>query len=167
SAVIFEVWAHPLAKEHRVMALEDPLSGAMPQGLEALVGFQLVQCRVIRQFQQDDVVEIPAVGDVVPAEEPDPVLVAVLTHLPGEQRLHVELEERITAAAHPEGGREHGHRAPASSGPVELAGVAAGAGWAPAAAIVARALRRTGCRRWGRLTRPRSRRRSSSRCRAA
>src|SRR4029453_229803 len=79
SAVIFEVWAHPLAKEHRVMALEDPLSGAIPQGLEALVGFQLVQCRVIRQFQQDDVVEIPAVGDVVPAEEPDPVLVAVLT----------------------------------------------------------------------------------------
>ena len=113
--MVFEVGAHPLAQEHRVVALEDPFAGAVPEGFQALVGFQLVQCRVVRQVQQDHVVEVPAVGDVVPAEEPDAVLVGVLPHLPGEQRLHVELEERVATAADREVGREHGHAA-ASSG---------------------------------------------------
>src|SRR5262245_36024871 len=107
--VVFEVGSHPLAEEHRVMALEDPLPRAMAELADPLVGLQLVQCRVVGQIEQDHVVEIPAVGDVVPAEELDPVLLLVLADLPVEEGPHVELEERVATTADGEPGREHGH----------------------------------------------------------
>src|SRR3970282_673076 len=71
-------------------------------------------------------------GDVVPAEEPDPVLRLVLSNLPGEQGLHVELEERVAAAADAEVGREHGH------GARNLQGTGWAADLAAPAAILAR-----------------------------
>src|SRR5258706_2658163 len=85
SAVVLKVGAHTLPKEHRVVTLEDPLAGAVAEGPQALVGLELVQCRVVREFEQDHVVEIPAVGYVVPAEEADPVLGLVLAPLAGDQ----------------------------------------------------------------------------------
>ena len=92
-----------------MVALEDPLPRPVGEGLDALIPLELVERRVVGQVEQDDVVEVPAVGDVVPAEEPDPVLLLVLAHLPREERLHVELEERVAAAADGEIRREHGH----------------------------------------------------------
>src|SRR5213080_5112237 len=115
-AVILEVGSHSLSKEHRVVPFEQPLAGTMPEGTRRLVRFELVQCRVIRQVEQDHVVEVPAVGHVVPAHEPDPELLLVLAHLPGKQRAHEELEERVTAAANSEVGREHRHAADAPPG---------------------------------------------------
>src|SRR3954452_12653434 len=106
--VVFEVGTHPLAQEHRVMAFEDPLAGAMTESACRLVGLELVERRVVGQIEQDHVVEIPAVGDVVPADEADPVLRLVLADLPREERPHVELEEAARAAADGEVGRENG-----------------------------------------------------------
>src|SRR6476661_6340630 len=122
STVVLEIGPHPLSKEHRVVSLEDPFAGPVAEGAQALVGLELVQCRVVREIEQDHVVEIPAVGDVVPAEEPDPVLRLVLTHLAGEQGPHVELEERVPAATDGEVGRQNGH------GPALLQSVDRGAG---------------------------------------
>src|SRR3990172_2829757 len=110
-SVVVEIRAHPLPEEHRVVAGEDPLPGPMGKGPDLLVALQLVERGVVGQVQQDDVVEVPTVGDVVPAEEPDPVLLLVPASLPGEEGLHVELEERVAAAADAEVGREHGHGA--------------------------------------------------------
>src|ERR1035437_10355417 len=87
--------ADPLPEEHRMMSLEHPLAGAVTQGSGRLVGFQLVKRGVVGQVQQDLVVEIPTVGDVVPAHELDPELLLVLLHLTRHQRLHEELEERV------------------------------------------------------------------------
>src|SRR4051812_3775476 len=108
-AVILEIGSHPLPEEHGVVALEEPLAGTVAQCPDALVGLEPIQRAVIRQVQQDHVVEVPAMGDVVPAEELDPVLLPVFLGLSGEQRLHVELEERVAAATDGEVGREHGH----------------------------------------------------------
>ena len=41
--MVFEVGAHALPQEHRVVALEDPFTGAMPQRARRLVGFELVR----------------------------------------------------------------------------------------------------------------------------
>src|SRR3990172_4142483 len=110
-SVVVEIRAHPLPEEHRVVAGGDPPPPPLGKGPDLLVALQLVERGVVGQVQQDDVVEVPTVGDVVPAEEPDPVLLLVLASLPGEEGLHVELEERIAAAADGEVGREHGHGA--------------------------------------------------------
>src|SRR3954451_4504585 len=117
--VVFEVGTHPLAQEHRVMAFEDPLAGAMTESACRLVGLELVERRVVGQVEQDHVVEIPAVGDVEPADEADAELLLVVLHLPREDRSHEELEERVSAAADAEVGREHGHRCgpPRANGP--------------------------------------------------
>src|SRR6476469_1436953 len=110
SWMVFEVVTHPLAQEHRVMAFEDPLAGPMAEGTGGFVGLELVEGRVIGKVEQDHVVEVPAVGDVVPADEADAELLLVVLHLPREDRAHEELEERVSAAADTEVGREHGHR---------------------------------------------------------
>src|SRR3954462_2890484 len=92
SAVVFEIRAHPLAQEHGVMSLEDPFTRPMSEGAGCLVRFELVQCRVIREVQQDHVVEVPPVRDVVPAHEADSELLLVLPDLARKDRLHEELE---------------------------------------------------------------------------
>src|SRR6185369_8874861 len=84
-------------------------TGAVAEGAQARVGLELVQCRVVGEIEQDHVVEVPAVGDVVPAEEADPVLRLVLADLAGEEGPHVELEEGIATAADREVGRQNGH----------------------------------------------------------
>src|SRR4051812_17836876 len=109
SAVVFEIRAHPLAQEHRVVSLEDPFARPVSEGAGRFVGFELVQCRVIGQVEQDHVVEVPAVRDVVPADKPNAELLLVLADLARKDRLHEELEERIAAAPDGEVGREHGH----------------------------------------------------------
>src|SRR6185503_17263362 len=81
SRMVFEVGAHALAQEHRVVPFEDPFAGAMSERAGRLVGFEPVEGRVVRQVEEDDVVEVPAVGDVVPADEPDPELRLVVLHL--------------------------------------------------------------------------------------
>src|SRR6516165_4617907 len=111
SRMVFEVGSHALAQEHRVVTFEDPFAGAMAKGAGRLVGLEPVERGVIGQVQQDDVVEVPAVGDVVPAEEPDPELLLVVLHLARKDRAHEELEERVSAAADGEIGREYGHLA--------------------------------------------------------
>src|SRR5262245_40285816 len=63
SRMVFEVRAHPLAQEHRVVAFEDPFAGAMAQRAGRLVGLELVERGVVGQVEKDDVVEVPAVGD--------------------------------------------------------------------------------------------------------
>ena len=115
---------------------------------------ELVERGVVRQVEEDHVVEVPAVGHVVPAEEPDPELLLVLLHLPGEDRPHEELEERIAAATDREVGREHGHgRRSSSSGHRSAAIVARG----PRPASRARRPRRA-----SRAANPRAGRRSAS-----
>ena len=91
-----------------MVSLEHPLAGTVAQGAGGLIGLQLVQGRVVGKVEHDDVVEVPAVGDVVPAHELDPELLLVLLHLAREQRLHEELEERVAAAADGEVGGEDG-----------------------------------------------------------
>src|SRR4051794_30533621 len=59
----------PFPEEHQMMALEQPLARPMAERTRGFVGFQLVERPVVGQLEQDDVVEVPAVGDVVPAEE--------------------------------------------------------------------------------------------------
>src|SRR6186997_504503 len=109
SAVVLEIGSQPLPKEHRVVSFEDPFAGAMAERAGGLVGLQLVEGRVVRQVQHDDVVEVPAVRDVVPADEADAELLLVLLDLAREDRLHEELEERIAATADGEERRENGH----------------------------------------------------------
>src|SRR6478736_6229434 len=99
SWMVFEVGSHALAQEHRVMALEDPFARPVAERPRGLVGLQLVERGVVRQGEQDDVVEVPAVRDVVPADEADAELVLVVLHLAREDRAHEELEERVAAAA--------------------------------------------------------------------
>src|SRR6185503_19026774 len=125
--VDFELGSHPLAEEHRVVAFHDPFRPAMGDRLDSFVLFHLVEHAVARQLEHDHVVEVPAVCDVVPADEPDAVFLAVLADLPREQRLHVELEERVAAAADGEVGREHGHGAlgPPSDGSFGAEGILA------------------------------------------
>jgi hypothetical protein len=48
-------------------------------------------------------------SDVEPADELDPELLFVLLHLAGEQRLHEELEERISPTANREESRKDWH----------------------------------------------------------
>ena len=74
------------------------------------IGFELVDRAVVGELQEDDVVVVPAVGDVVPAQELDPELLLVLPHLAREDRPHEELEERVAATADVEEGREDRHR---------------------------------------------------------
>src|SRR5262245_45768962 len=99
SRMVFEVGAHALAQEHRVVALEDPLAGAVAERAGGLVRLEPVERGVVGQVEQDDVVEVPAVGDVVPADEADPELRLVVLHLAREDRAHEELEERVAATA--------------------------------------------------------------------
>ena len=82
-----------------MMSFEHPLPGTMAKGAGGLVFFQLVERAVVRQVEQDYVVEVPAMGDVVPADELDPELLLVLLRLARHQRLHEELEERVTPPA--------------------------------------------------------------------
>ena len=77
-AVVLEVRSEPFSEEHRVMPFEDPLAGAVAERAGGLVGLQLVERPVVGQVEQDDVVEVPAVGDVVPAQEADAELLLVL-----------------------------------------------------------------------------------------
>src|SRR3954452_21842898 len=58
---------------------------------------------------------------VVPTDEADPVLRLVFADLAGEQGPHVELEERIAAAADREVRRQDGHERP--SPPVRVASI--------------------------------------------
>src|SRR5262245_47835917 len=109
SRMVFEVGAHALAQEHRVVPLEDPFPGAMAEGARRFIGLEPVERGVIGQVEQDDVVEVPPVGHVVPAEEPDPEFLLVVLHLARKDRAHEELEEGVAAAADGEVGREHGH----------------------------------------------------------
>ena len=81
-----------------MMPLEHPFPGAVTQGAGRLVAFELVQRGVVGQVQQDHVVEVPAMGHVVPADEFDPELVLVLLHLARQQRLHEELEEWVASS---------------------------------------------------------------------
>src|SRR3954451_1925714 len=117
--VVFEIGTHPLPQEHRVMAFEDPLAGPMAEGPSGFVSLELVEGRVVGKVEQDHVVEVPAMGDVEPADEADAELLLVVLHLPREDRAHEELEERVSAAADAEVGREHGHRCcpPRANGP--------------------------------------------------
>src|SRR5689334_20390923 len=92
-----------------MVPLEDPLPCPMTERSSAGISLQAVQCRVVGEIEQDHVVEVPAVGDVVPTQEPDPVFRLVFADLPGEQSLHVELEEGVPAATDGEVGRQHGH----------------------------------------------------------
>src|SRR5512137_968311 len=48
SRVVLEVGPHPLAQQHRVMALEDPFGGPVSELSDLLVGFHLVQGCVVR-----------------------------------------------------------------------------------------------------------------------
>src|SRR5688572_4029412 len=66
---VLQLWSHALAQEHRVMALEHPLAGAMTDRPCPWVTLELVDGAVVGQFEQDHVVEVPAVGDVEPANE--------------------------------------------------------------------------------------------------
>src|SRR6266545_3648162 len=109
SVVVLEVGAHALAKKHRMVAIEQPLSCPVAQRPGRLIRLQPVEGRIIRELEEDDVVEVPAMGHVVPAEEPDSELRLVVAHLAGEQRAHEELEERISTTADGEIGREDGH----------------------------------------------------------
>src|SRR3954447_5266430 len=109
SAVVLEIGAESLAQEHGVMALEQPLAGAVPESPRRLVGLEPIERPVIGQLEQDHVVEVPAMRHVVPAEEPYSELRLVIPDLPREKRLHEELEERVTAAADGEERREDGH----------------------------------------------------------
>src|SRR5450759_2366532 len=107
SPVVLEVRAKSLPEEHRVMPFKDPFARPVTQGPGRLVRLQAIKRPVVGKVEQDHVVEIPAVGDVVPAEEPDPELLVVLLHLAREDRLHEELEERVSTTADGEEGREH------------------------------------------------------------
>src|SRR4029078_8098424 len=78
AAVVLEVGPEPFPEEHRVMALEEPLAGPMAERAGGFVSFETARRAVVGQLEQDHVVEIPAVGDVVPAEELDPELLFVL-----------------------------------------------------------------------------------------
>src|SRR3954447_4632272 len=64
AAVVLEVGAGQFPEEHRVMALEEPLTRPMAECARGLVGLQLVERAVVGQLEQDDVVEVPAVRDV-------------------------------------------------------------------------------------------------------
>src|SRR4051812_5140040 len=68
SRVVLQICAHALAQEHRMVALEHPLTCAMPDRAAALVAFELVDRAVVGQLEQDHVVVFPAVRDVVPAQ---------------------------------------------------------------------------------------------------
>src|SRR5829696_2710754 len=96
--VVLEIRAHPFAQEHRVVAFEDPLAGAMAERAGRLVCLELVERGVIGEVEQDHVVEIPPVRDVEPTDEADPELLFVVLDLLREHRAHEELEERVTAA---------------------------------------------------------------------
>ena len=67
-----------------MMALEDPFAGSMSEGAGSFIGLELVQRRVVGKIEEDDVVEIPAVRDVVPADESDPEALFVVLQLARE-----------------------------------------------------------------------------------
>ena len=58
-----------------MMAFEDPFAGSVAEGACRVIRLELVEGRVVGQVEKDDVVEIPAVRHVVPADEPDAVAV--------------------------------------------------------------------------------------------
>src|SRR6188474_661037 len=77
-------------------------SGSSPGGRASrrkLIGSWMVFEVGTHPLEQDHVVEIPAVGDIEPADEADPELLLVVLDLPREDRPHEELEERVAAAA--------------------------------------------------------------------
>src|ERR1035437_9402230 len=88
---------------------KEPPPGAVAKGSGRLVLFQFVEGAVVRQVEQDHVVEVPAMSDVIPADELDPELLVVLLHLAREQGAHEELEERIAPPANREEGRKDWH----------------------------------------------------------
>src|SRR6478735_335292 len=108
-AVVLEVWPEPFPKEHRVVSFEDPFAGTVAERSRRLVRLELVEGGVVGQVEHDDVVEVPAVRDVEPANEADAELLLVFLDLAREQRLHEELEERIPAAADGEVRGEYRH----------------------------------------------------------
>src|SRR5262245_36075858 len=91
------------------MALEHPLRGPVGDDPGPLVALQGVEDSVVRQVEEDDVVEVPAVRHVVPAEELHPELLFPLVDAPTEDGLHEELEERVAPAANVEERGMHGH----------------------------------------------------------
>src|SRR5574338_153936 len=107
--VVLEIGSHPLAEEHRVVALEHPLAGPVADGPGALVGLEAVDRGVVGQVEQDDVVEVPAVGHVVPTQEADPELGLVVADLAGEDGAHEEREEGIPTATDGEERGQDGH----------------------------------------------------------
>src|SRR3954468_8935169 len=56
-AVILEIGSHPLPEEHGVVELKQPLAGTVAERPDALVGLESIERAVIRQVQQDHVVE--------------------------------------------------------------------------------------------------------------
>src|SRR5687768_3712779 len=92
-----------------MMALEHPLAGAMAHGAGTVVRLELVDGGVIRQFEQDHVVEIPAVRDVVPAEDFDAKVSLVTLDLAREYLAHEKLEKRVAATADREKRGQNGH----------------------------------------------------------
>src|SRR5262245_53981650 len=87
SRVEFEIGSHPLAEEHGVVAFEHPLPGTVADGTGTLVRLQAVDGLVVRQLQQDHVIEVPAIRDVVPAQEAHPELLLIPLDLLREQLL--------------------------------------------------------------------------------
>src|SRR4051794_31947724 len=77
SSVVLEIGSEPFPEEHRMVTLEDPLTRPVAECARRAVRFELVEGGVVRQVEHDDVVEVPAVRDVVPAQEPDPELLLV------------------------------------------------------------------------------------------
>src|SRR5919106_3432375 len=61
--VDLELGSHPLAEEHRVVAFHHPFRATMRDRLDAGVPFHLVKDTVARELEQDQVVEVPSVGD--------------------------------------------------------------------------------------------------------
>src|SRR5262249_19133705 len=110
------------------------------------------------------VVEVPAVGDVVPADEPDPELLLVLADLARKDSLHEELEERIAAAADGEEGREDGHRSGEPPGPGMGPAILPRRDRRPARRTASAPSRRRSPSSPARPRRPRARPRSASRC---
>src|SRR4051794_38725910 len=71
----------------------------MADGARSLIPLELVDRPVVGQFEQDHVVEVPAVRDVVPAEEAHAELILIALHLLRKNLAHEELEKRVASTA--------------------------------------------------------------------
>jgi len=93
----------------RFGAVSAEVARAMADGARAFIPLELVDRPVVGHLEQDHVVEVPAIGHVVPAQEAHPELVLIALDLAWEDLAHEELEERVAATSNREKRSQHGH----------------------------------------------------------